>query len=159
MQQVNHAVLMCRSAAGLSRDIRPALVEPYKLFRRVRGKDGKLRLSKAAKAYRPGRGVYRSSYANALRLSRTEMARAFTEGQIRHARAKSWVDGVIFRNGNAEACPICSDLDTAYFKVEDAPQIPIHPNCMCYLENHVKHDPKPPARTFSIDTRRALGLE
>ena len=56
----------------LSRDVRRYLRNPDKLFRRVRDKHGNLRLSKAAKAYHPGRGVYRSSYRNALRLTATE---------------------------------------------------------------------------------------
>lgn len=43
-----------------------------RLYRRVRGADGKLHLSKAAKAYHPSQGVYRSSYKNAMRLTRTE---------------------------------------------------------------------------------------
>ena len=51
-----------KSAAALSRDVRKYLVEPNKLFRRVRDKSGALRLSKAAAAYHPGQGVYRSSY-------------------------------------------------------------------------------------------------
>jgi len=54
-----------KSAAALSRDVRKYLNEPNKLFRRVRDKHGVLRLSKAARAYHPGRGVYRSSYKNA----------------------------------------------------------------------------------------------
>ena len=58
--------------ADLSRDVRQYLKYHNKLFRRVRDKDGVLRLSKAAAAFHPGRGVYRSSYKNALRLTATE---------------------------------------------------------------------------------------
>lgn len=65
------------SAADLSRRMRKYLNEPNKLFRRVRDKHGALRLSKAAQAYHPGRGVYRSSYKNALRLTATENNMAY----------------------------------------------------------------------------------
>ena len=50
-----------KSAAGLSRDVRQYLINPDKLFHRVRDKHGALHLSKKAEAYHPGRGVYRSS--------------------------------------------------------------------------------------------------
>ena len=66
-----------KSAAELSRDIREFLNEPERLFRRVRNKYGDLVLSKAAKSYHPGEGIYRSSYKNALRLARTEINMAY----------------------------------------------------------------------------------
>ena len=50
-----------RSAGDLSRDLRQYLVDPAKLFRRVRGKHGNLGVSKNAKAFQPGQGKYRSS--------------------------------------------------------------------------------------------------
>ena len=49
-----------RSADELSRDLRSYLQHPDKLFRRVRNEHGQLVLSQRAKAYHPGRGVYRS---------------------------------------------------------------------------------------------------
>ena len=58
-----------RSADELSRDLRSYLQHPDKLFRRVRNEHGQLVLSRRAKAYHPGRGVYRSSYKNARRLA------------------------------------------------------------------------------------------
>ena len=66
-----------RSAQQISRDVRGYLNQPDKLFRRVRDQHGNLKLSKAAKAYHPGQGVYRSSYKNALRMSRTEVNMAY----------------------------------------------------------------------------------
>ena len=48
------------SADTLSERVRKYLNEPDKLFRRVRDAEGQLRLSKAASAYHPGRGVYRA---------------------------------------------------------------------------------------------------
>ena len=68
-----------RSAANISRDARMYLNEPDKLFRRVRDAFGNLTLSKAAQAYHPGQGVYRSSYQNAMRMARTEINSAYRE--------------------------------------------------------------------------------
>lgn len=62
-----------KSASSLATEIKQYLNDPDKLFRRVRDKKtGKLRLSKAARAYHPGQGRYRSSYQNAFRLTRNE---------------------------------------------------------------------------------------
>lgn len=76
-----------RSAAQLSRDIRQNLNDPDRLFRRVRDKRGNLHLSKNAKAFNPGQGVYRSSAKNALRLTRTEINMAYRESD--HLRWKN----------------------------------------------------------------------
>ena len=62
------AIIDGKSASELSRDIRKYLQEPDRLYRRVRDAEtGELKLSKAAKEYHPGQGVYRSSYKNAMR--------------------------------------------------------------------------------------------
>jgi len=65
-----------RSAAEIAGDIKQYLNEPNRLFRRVR-QEGKLVLSKAAKGYHPGAGIYRSSYKNALRLAKNEINMAY----------------------------------------------------------------------------------
>lgn len=62
-----------KPAAELSKELRKFLQDPDNLFRRVRDKRGNLQLSKAAKAFHPGQGVYRSSYKNAMRLTRSEI--------------------------------------------------------------------------------------
>ena len=46
-----------KSAARIAQDVRPSLKEPNRLFRRVRDNQGRLVLSKAARAYHPGQGV------------------------------------------------------------------------------------------------------
>lgn len=68
-----------KSAAQLSRDLRQYLVEPDKLFHKVKNKHGNLVLSKNAAAYHPGQGVYRSSYKNAMRLTRSEINMAYRQ--------------------------------------------------------------------------------
>jgi len=50
-----------RSAAEIAGDIKQYLNEPNRLFRRVRQEE-RLVLSKAARGYHPGAGIYRSSY-------------------------------------------------------------------------------------------------
>ena len=61
------------SAVEMSRTLRAYLRNPDALFRRVRDEHGVLHLSERAKAYHPGRGVYRSAYKNARRLTSTEV--------------------------------------------------------------------------------------
>jgi hypothetical protein len=70
-----------RSAQQLSKDLRGSLIDPDRLFRRVRDKRGQLHLSKAAAAFHPGQGVYRSSYKNAMRLTRSEINMAYRESE------------------------------------------------------------------------------
>jgi len=134
--RINTGILLGDSAAKVSRDIRGFLSEPHRLYRRVR-KDGKLVLSKAAKAYHPGQGVYRSSYKSAMRLARTEMNRAYHEGAVRYAQQKDWIDGVIWRTGSGAPCPICSDMDGVFYPKNEIPAIP-HPQCMCHTDIHIK---------------------
>ena len=124
------------SSGELSRSIRGFLNEPNMLFRRVR-KDGQLVLSRAARGYHPGQGVYRSSYKNAMRLARTELARAYSEGTLRYGQTKPWIDGSIWRIGSGNPCPHCEDLAGTFFPKGSEEGIPLHPNCMCYWELHV----------------------
>ena len=136
-----------RSAANISRDARMYLNEPDKLFRRVRDAFGNLTLSKAAQAYHPGQGVYRSSYQNAMRMARTEINSAYREADsIRwqqldfivgyevktsksHAAwlAKAWYPR--FKKGRAPL-EICDAMEGKYPK--SFKFIGWHPNCRCY---------------------------
>jgi len=119
------------SADDLSRAVRKYLKEPERLFRRVRDKSGVLRLSKAAKAYHPGQGVYRSSYKNARRMTVTEINAAYREAD--HLRWKSlpFVKGVEIRLTDSRHVPdICDDLKGIYPK--DFKFTGWHPWCRCY---------------------------
>lgn len=120
-----------KSAAELSRDIRKYLKEPSKLFRRVRDKSGALRLSKAAAAYHPGRGVYRSSYKNALRMTATENNMAYRTADHTRWQALPFVLGIEVRISNNHPIPdICDELAGRYpveFKFTGW-----HPWCRCY---------------------------
>lgn len=122
-----------RNAAQLSRDVRENLKEPNRLFRRVRDKRGNLVLSKAAKAFHPGQGVYRSSYKNAMRLTRSEINMAYRESDFLRWRSLDFVVGFEIRRSNHEPlfkCDICEKLVGRYpktFKFKGW-----HPQCMCY---------------------------
>ena len=120
------------------RDVRRYLRNPDKLFRRVRDKHGNLRLSKAAKAYHPGRGVYRSSYRNALRLTATENNMAYRTADHLRWQQQPFVVGIEIKLSNNHTCKgvigrfvdICDDLAGVYPK--DFKFVGWHPHCRCY---------------------------
>lgn len=122
-----------RSAAQLSRDVRQNLRDPNRLFRRVRDKRGNLVLSKAAKAFHPGQGVYRSSAKNAARLTRSEINMAYRESDYLRWQKLDFVVGFEVKRSNHEPlcdCDICEKLKGRYpkhFKFKGW-----HPQCMCY---------------------------
>lgn len=122
-----------RSADELSRDVRQNLLDHNRLFRRVRDKRGNLVLSKAARAFHPGRGVYRSSYKNAMRLTRSEINMAYRESDWQRWQSLDFVVGFEIHRSNHEPlckCDICSKLVGRYpktFKFKGW-----HPQCMCY---------------------------
>lgn len=120
-----------KSAASLSRDVRKFLKEPDKLFRRVRDKHGVLRLSKAAKAYHPGQGVYRSSYKNAMRLAATENNMAYRSADHERWRQLDFVIGIEIKlSNNHPVYDICDELTGEYPK--DFKFVGFHPHCRCY---------------------------
>lgn len=119
-----------RSASALSRDLRSYLQNPDKLFRRVRDARGQLHLSKAAQAYSPGQGVYRSSYKNAMRLARTEINMAYRESDHHRWMELDFVVGIEIRlSNNPNHCPMCAQLAGRYPK--DFKFTGWHPNCRC----------------------------
>ena len=120
-----------KSAAALSRDVRKYLREPNRLFRRVRDKHGVLRLSKAAKAYHPGQGVYRSSYKNAMRLASTENNMAYRSADHERWQQLQFVVGIEIRlSNNHPVYDICDELKGEYPK--DFKFVGFHPHCRCF---------------------------
>ncbi len=104
-----------RSAQKISQDIRQLLNEPERLFRRVRDAEGNLVLSEAAKLYHPGRGVYRSSARNALRLSANELNMSFHNSDFLRRQKLPFVKGVLVRLSAAHPrIDICDSLKGAY---------------------------------------------
>lgn len=127
-------------ADEVSRNIREFLNEPKKLFRRVRGADGVLRLSKNARAYHPGQGVYRSSYKNARRLAVTEVNNAYRKADSDRWQQLDFVIGVRVQLSNNHTyrdhkgrirtlVDICDDLKGDYPK--DFVFTSWHPHCRC----------------------------
>jgi len=130
---IQQGVMDGRSAAELSRDLRKYLVQPETL----RGK--------VLKDLKPGQGVYKSAYKNAMRLARTELNRAFAEGTYRYAQQKTWIDGYIWRRGGVGKCSSgeCPNNADEFFPKDTPPEIPAHPHCLCYPELHIAGDPMP----------------
>lgn len=119
-----------KSAAEMSKDVRNLLKYPDKLFRRVRDEEGNLQLSKAAKAFHPGRGVYRSSYKNALRLTATESNMAYRTAEFERWQQLPFVTGVEIGLSNNHPDPdICDDLAGVYPK--EFKFVGWHPFCRC----------------------------
>lgn len=122
-----------RSAQQLARDVKQNLKDPNRLFRRVRDKRGNLVLSKAARAFHPGRGVYRSSVKNAQRLTRSEINMAYRESDWQRWQSLDFVVGYEIVRSNHEPlceCDICARLVGRYPKTFKF--IGWHPQCMCY---------------------------
>lgn len=126
-----------KSAAELGRDVRQYLKHPGKLFRRVRDKEGNLRLSKAAAAFHPGRGIYRSSYKNALRLTATENNIAYRTSDYTRWNNLPFILGIqthLSNNHTLNGKPfydICDEFDGAKFPVEFK-FTGWHPFCRCF---------------------------
>lgn len=125
------------SAGRIAKDIQQYLQDPDKLFRRVRDDKGVLRLSKAAKAYHPGRGRYRSSYKNAVRLARNETNFAYERSNHLKMQQQDFVVGMEIlvspsHNPEDDKGGIkCIELQGKYPKEFDF-TMKWHVNCKCY---------------------------
>ena len=142
LQKLEDGIGTGKSAAELSRDIRSCLKEPNKLFRRVRDKYGNLHLSKAAKLYHPGQGVYRSSYKNAMRLTRSEINMAYRQSDHMRWNQLDFVVGqeialsnnhtIVGKDGKTRVTlvDICDELVGRYPK--EFKFVGWHPQCKCH---------------------------
>lgn len=133
---IDQALLEGKSAQSLSRDIRSLLIDPDALFRRVRGDDDQLRMSRAMAAYHPGQGRYRSAYMNAMRLARSEINIAYRSSDSQTAQEFDACVGIevhLSNNHNCKGVPegefydICDELQGRYPK--DFKFVGWHPNC------------------------------
>lgn len=163
-QELEMALDICigegKSAQALSREVRRYLKQPNMLFRKVRDKHGVLHLSKRAKAYHPGRGVYRSSAKNALRMVATETNIAYRSADYLNDKASPWIVGIRIVLSNNHTCKdsqgvaqpftdICDKLAGRYPK--DFKFTGWHPNCRCHIEYIHKTDAE-----VERDTKRML---
>lgn len=127
-------------AAEMARELQKYLKHPDELFRRVRDEHGILKLSQAAKDYHPGRGVYRSSYKNALRLAITETNMAYRLADWERWQQMDFVVGIRIQLSNNHTClgpdglahpfyDICDELAGDYPKTFK--WTGWHPQCRC----------------------------
>jgi hypothetical protein len=120
-----------KSAAAMARDLKVFLNEPDRLFRRVRDAKGELKLSKAAKEYKPGQGVYRSSYKNALRLTASETNISYAMSDWHRWQQLPFVIGIRIKTShNHPEFDICDTLQGDYPKSFVWKRW--HPFCICY---------------------------
>lgn len=121
-----------RAAGEISRDVRQLLKKPDKRFRRIRDKNGKLQLSTPMKDYHPGKGVYRSSYMNALRLSATNTNMNFRMADHDRWQNMDFVLGIEVKRSSSkrEPCKICDALVGKYPK--EFVFTGWHPFCVCF---------------------------
>lgn len=141
------------SADEMSRELQQYLRYPDKLFRRVRDVHGNLVLSKVAKAFHPGRGVYRSSYKNARRLAATECNMAYRTADYERWKELDFVVGirvVLSNNHTLRGKPledICDQLSAPFGSKatsgrgcypKDFKFTGWHPLCRCHTESILK---------------------
>ena len=131
-----------RPAADLARDMQEFLNRPDDMFRRVRDAEGNLRLSEAAKNFHPGKGVYRSSYKNAMRMTRTEINGSYRMADNTRWNQLEFILGYeIHRSQNIKAdCDICDANQGKYPK--DYVFVGWHPHCMCYMTSILPSEEK-----------------
>lgn len=120
-----------RPSALISQDIRQLLNKPDKRFRRMRNESGKLVYSKPMADYHPGRGVYRSSYMNGMRLAVTQTNMLYRLADHERWNQLDFVLGINVQRSNSakEPCPICDALKGKYPKGFVFPGW--HPFCIC----------------------------
>lgn len=147
-----------RSAVQLAGDVKRYLKEPTKRFKRIRDKKtGKLKLSDPAKNYHPGKGVYRSSYKNALRLTRNEINVAYRTADHERRKNLDFVMGIEVHLSPAHPqYDICDELQGEYPK--DFVFTGWHPNCLCFTTTKLlsKSEFKSHLRGKKIDERRKV---
>ena len=143
-----------RSADAISRDFREMLNNPDSFYRRFRVKAGKDEDGKPVygkiwkrrfyneetgrykwidnnpKDYHPGRGVYRSSKMNAIRVSATETNMGYRMSDCERWKQLDFVLGFeVKRSRNGHPCAICDALVGRYPKDFVFPGW--HPFCIC----------------------------
>lgn len=139
---IQNAIIEGKRGTEIAKDLQGFLIEPDKLFRRVRNKEtGELELSQAARVYHPGQGVYRSSCKNALRMARTELKAAQCEAAWQSAQSNPLIVGWEIRLSNnhttlrnGKPCPfhdMCDELQGVYPKAFRFRGW--HPHCRCEM--------------------------
>jgi hypothetical protein len=156
------------SAAEMARDLKQYLKEPDSLYRRFRFREGTDEAGNAIynkkwkqryfdessgkykyrdvdfndAAHKPGQGVYRSSYKNAMRLARTENNMAYRTSDHERWQQLDFVVGIeiwLSNNHTLNGKPfedICDELQGKYLK--DFKFTGWHPQCRCHAISILK---------------------
>ena len=92
--------------------------------------------------FEAGPGIYRSPLKNALRLTRTEIGRAYTAGSAAWAQDKSWLAGIRITLSDAhDEQDVCDEYAGKLVSPEEfADLVPFHPHCMCHAVFEIKED-------------------
>ena len=125
-----------KSANQMASDLKGALRNPDKLFKRVRNAKGKLVLSKKAKAYyqqhKLNPGEYRSDFMNKRRLVVTETNGSYRRADNeRYKKAPDVIGYQVNLSNNHPKFDICDHLALIYpveFVFENW-----HPHCRCFV--------------------------
>ena len=119
-------------ATQLATRLKQYLHNPDALFRRVRNRWGELELSKHARAYHPGQGVYRSAYKNARRTASTEINIAYRTSDYDRWQQMDFVVGIEIEpsHTNHPDHDLCDTLAGKYPK--DFKFTGWHPHCRCF---------------------------
>ena len=141
---IQNGMIEGKTADQLATMLKKHLNNPDSTFRHVRNKEtGELELSEAAKKYKPGQGVYRSAYKNALRLARTEIAAAYRRAAWEKFQTDPTVIGIRIELSNNHTCmnpktgkpepfvDICDELAGDYPKT--FLWTGWHPQCRCEM--------------------------
>jgi hypothetical protein len=119
-----------KSAADIAEQVKTYLERPDDLFRKVRDPKGDLRLSNAAKKLNPGSGVYRSSFKNAFRMSRTEINAAYRRADNLRWQSQDFIFGYrVTLSAQHPRYDICDELQGKYPK--SFVFTGWHPQCFC----------------------------
>lgn len=119
-----------KSAAEIAEQTQKYLNRPDDLFRRIRNLEGDLRLSNAAKKLNPGTGVYRSSFKNAYRMTRTEINAAYRRADNLRWQKQDFILGYrVNLSAQHPRYDICDELQGKYPK--SFVFTGWHPNCFC----------------------------
>ncbi len=131
-QYIGSGLMEGSPAAQITKDLKQFLVNPDARFRRVRDPEtGKLKLSRPAKNYHPGQGVYRSAYKNALRLASSEINAAYRLSDQHRWRQIDFVTGYDVKLSAGHVIyDICDEMQGEYPKTFKFSQW--HPWCHCY---------------------------
>lgn len=130
---VKTAVGQGTPAKELAETIRKYLREPDKTFRRVKDANGNLVESQSRKEYKPGKGIYKTSEANAMRLARNEINIAYRTADFERWQGMDMIRGIVVKLSNRHPVfDICDYLKGEYPKTFKFTGW--HPQCLCHAE-------------------------